>query len=102
MDDVEIPLPEDSTAVAPEVAAEADSTTAVEAEPAVVSAEDQQEQAGDHTVPVGPFGDDDNEGWEDMEDLTVPLEVAVAAEQEAAVEPETAHDAESQEVGLTL
>ena len=98
MDDVEIPLPEDSTAVAPEVAAEADSTTAVEAEPA----EDQQEQAGDHTVPVGPFGDDDNEGWEDMEDLTVPLEVAEAAEQEAAVEPETAHEAESQEVGLTL
>ena len=98
MDDVEIPLPEDSTAVAPEVAAEADSTTAVEAEPA----EDQQEQAGDHTVPVGPFGDDDNEGWEDMEDLTVPLEVAEAAEQKAAVEPESIDEAESHEVGLTL
>ena len=102
MDDDEAPLPEDPTAAAPQAAPEADHTTAVEAQPAVASAEDQQQQAGDHTVPEGPFGDDDNEGWEDMEDLTAPLEVAEAAEQAAAVEPETADEAESHEVGLTL
>ncbi len=102
MDDVEIPLTEEPTALAPEAAPEADPTTAVEAEPAVASAEEHQEQSGDHTVLEGPFGDDDNEGWEDMEDLTAPLEVAGAAEQEAAVEPEAADEAEPHEVSLTL
>ncbi len=102
MDDDETPLPEDPTAVAPEAAPEADLITAVEAQPAVASDEEHQEQSGDHTVPEGPFGDDDNEGWEDMEDLAAPLEVAEAAEQEAAVEPEAADEAESHEVGLTL
>jgi hypothetical protein len=102
MDDVEIPLPEDPTAAAPEAAPEADSATAVEAQPAVAAAEDQREQSQDHTFPEGSFEDDDNEGWEDMEDLTAPLEVAEAAEQEAAAEPEVADEAESHEVGLTL
>lgn len=102
MDDVEIPLPEDPTAAAPEAAPEADPATAVEAQPAVAAAEDQREQSEDHTFPEGPFEDDDNEGWEDMEDLTAPLEVAEAAEQEAAAEPEVADEAESHEVGLTL
>ncbi len=102
MDDVEIPLPEEPTAAAPQAAPEADPSTAVEAQTAVAPAEDQREQSGDHTVPEGPFEDDDNEGWEDMEDLTAPLEVAEAAEQAAAVEPEAAVEAESHEVGLVL
>ena len=99
MDDVEISLPEEPTAAAPEAPTEADPSTAVEAQPAVASAENR-EVSGDHAVPKGPFEDDDNEGWEDMEDLTAPLEVAEAAEQEAAVEPEAADEAESHEVGL--
>ena len=101
MDDVEISTPEEPTAAAheaaTEAATEADPTTALEAQPAVASAEDQREVSGDHTAPEGPFEDDDNEGWEDMGDLTAPLEVAEAAEQEAAVEPD---EAESHEVGL--
>ncbi|KAA6424646.1 MAG: hypothetical protein FRX49_05314 [Trebouxia sp. A1-2] len=95
MDDIEVPLPEEPSAAAPQAALEAEPTTAVEAQPAVASAEDQQEQSGDDTVPESPFEDDDNEGWEDMEDLTAPLEVAEAAEQAAAVEPEAADEAES-------
>lgn len=102
MDDIEVPLPEEPSAAAPQAALEAEPTTAVEAQPAVASAEDQQEQSGDDTVPESPFEDDDNEGWEDMEDLTAPLEVAEAAEQAAAVEPEAADEAESHGVGRVL
>ena len=95
MEDVEAP-----TAEQPETTPEVEPATAVELESSVVPAGDQGEQAGDQLGPETSFVDDDNEGWEDMEDLAAPQETAdEAAEQEAAVHPQAAvAEAGSQEV----
>ena len=105
MDDIDIPQPEDSTAVEPEAVPEADPATAVESDVAAVSGGGQGEQDGDLPVPKDPFEDDDNEGWEDMEDLAPAEEAAEeseAAVQEAASAPNAASEVNMQEVKLML
>lgn len=85
-DDVEAP-----TAEQPETTPEAEPATAVEVESSMVPVGDQGEQDGDQLGPETSFVDDDNEGWEDMEDLAAPQEITnEAAEQEAAVHSQAA------------
>ena len=98
MDDADMPLHEDATAVEPESVPVVGMTTAVEAEAAAGSDGDQGEESGDQPVSEGPCDDDNNEGWEDMENLSPSPEAAEAAVQEAPAESETVTQAESQQV----